>query len=57
MFTHAEYGWTGRCGVATDAFKHRAAIAGDVSEDVDLGIIPGNESAIVPDLFGRLQHN
>ena len=56
MFAHPKDGGTGRGSIAADALKYRAAVAGDVREDVDLGIIPGDEAAVVPDLFRGLQH-
>ncbi len=56
MFAHAKDGRAGGRRVTPHAFKDRAAVAGDVSEDVDLGILPGDESTVVPDLFRGLQH-
>ena len=56
MFADPENGRPGGRGIAADAFKNRAAVAGDVREDVDLGIIPGDKAAVVPDLFRGLQH-
>src|SRR5215467_7735369 len=42
--------------VAADALEHRAAVAHNVREDVNGGLVPGNEAAIVPDFFGGRQH-
>ena len=54
VFAHAENGRAGGRGVAADAFKYGAAVAGDVGEDVNLGIVPSDKAAVMPDLFRGL---
>src|SRR5260370_1154544 len=56
MIAHSKDRRSGGGSVAAHTFKNRAAITGEVREYVDLGIIPGDETAVVPDLFRRLQH-
>jgi hypothetical protein len=48
----AENGWARLGGVATYAFKDRTAVADDVGKNMDLGIVPINKPAVVPDLLG-----
>ena len=42
-------------GVTADAFEDRRAVVNDVGHDVDLGFVPGNEVAVVPDVVGGLK--
>ena len=56
VLAEPEDGRTGGGGVAADPFENRAAVAGHVRKDVDLGVIPGDKLAVVPDFFGGRQH-
>ncbi len=38
-------------GVAADAFEDGRAVVDDVAHDVDVGFFPGDELAVVPDIF------
>ncbi len=46
-------GAVGLC-VAADAFEDGGAVVDDVAHDVDLGLIPGDKFAVVPDVGGCL---
>ena len=43
-----------RLAVAADALKHAGAVVNDVAHDVEGGLLPGNQVAVVPDFCGRL---
>ncbi len=43
-------------GVATNAFKHAAPIVQRVGKHVNLRVVPIDELAVEPDLFGCLNH-
>src|SRR5256885_2119023 len=45
-----------RSGVAADPFEHAAAVTDHMRKHVDGGVRPGDEAAVVPDLFGGRQH-
>jgi len=53
MFLQAKNGWPGDGFVAPHAFKDGAGIADDVGEHVNVRVIPGDESAVVPYFFCR----
>jgi hypothetical protein len=36
--------------VAADAFEYAGAVMDDVAHDVNIGVFPGDEIAVVPDL-------
>ena len=57
VLAEAEYGRSGRGGIAADAFEYAAAIAHHMREDVNGGGLPWDEAAVMPDFFGRRQHN
>ena len=38
--------------VGADALEHAHAVVQGVGEDVDLGVVPGDELAVHPDLLG-----
>ena len=52
----AEDGGTGRSRITADALKHRCTVAHNVGEDMDGGILPWNEAAVMPNLRGGRQH-
>ena len=52
MLAEAEDGWTVRGLVTSNALKHRAAVADNVRQDVDFGVVPRDELAVMPDLGG-----
>ena len=54
VFAHPEDGRPGGRGVAADAFEHGAAVAGNVGKDVDFGIVPVDQAAVMPNLFRGL---
>src|SRR5256885_10998791 len=43
--------------VTANTFKNRGTIVDDVGHHVDLGVIPGNEFAVVPDLVRCLNRH
>ena len=56
VFGASEYRRPGGGGVAPDAFENAAAVVQNVRHDVNRGIGPRNQLAIVPDLLGGLDH-
>ncbi len=42
--------------VSPNAFKDSQAVVQGVGQDVDLGLLPGNEFAVEPDEFGLFHH-
>ena len=42
--------------ISPNAFKNSQPVVQGVGEDVDLGLLPGNEFAVEPDEFGLLHH-
>jgi hypothetical protein len=42
--------------IAANAFEHRTTVADDVREDVNFRVVPGNQTAVMPNLLCRLQH-
>ena len=54
VFRRAKNGRTGGQRVATNSFKHRRAVVHHVRHDVEGGVVPGNELAVMPDLVGLL---
>src|SRR5262249_32462550 len=52
----AEDGRPARGGVAPDAFEDARTVVQRVGQDVDGGVLPGDEGTVVPDLFSRLDH-
>src|ERR1035437_5709860 len=56
VLAQAEHGRSGRGGITANAFEYATAIAHHMREDVDGGGLPGNEAAVMPDLFSRRQH-
>ena len=48
----AEYRWTVRGLVCTDALERTRAVVEAVDQDVDRGIFPTDELAVHPDVFG-----
>src|SRR5713226_5108041 len=56
VLVEAKDGRALRAFVAPDAFESGQAIVEAVREDVDLGVFPGHELPVQPDLFGFLQH-
>src|SRR5215470_6182819 len=57
MFASAEDDRPGSSGIAPDAFEHRASVAGYVRKNMDLRIVPANQTPIVPNFFGGLDHD
>ncbi len=47
----------GALGVAADALEDGGAVVDDVGHDVDVGVVPGDEFPVVPDVFGGLQRH
>jgi beta-phosphoglucomutase len=56
MLAKAENRRSGGSLIAAKAFKDRAPVTDNVGKDVDLGIVPLNQAAVVPDLISRRQH-
>jgi len=52
VFTQAENGGALLGFVAADAFENRGAIADDVRENVEGGVVPVDVLAVVPDFLG-----
>jgi hypothetical protein len=44
-------------GITADALKDGGAVVDDVAHDVDVGLLPGDELAVVPDVFGGLDRH
>jgi hypothetical protein len=53
MLAEAENCGPGDGFITADSFKHRATVTDNVGKNVDLGIVPVNEAAVVPDLLSR----
>src|SRR5207253_116037 len=43
-------------GVTADTLEYGTSIADHVRENVDLGVVPGNEASVVPDFLSGRQH-
>ena len=57
MLGETEYGGrTIGTRVGSNAFKHAGAVMQTVREHVNLCLIPGNQFAVVPDVFRFLKH-
>src|ERR1039458_4932149 len=56
VFRKAENGRPDRRGVAADSFEYRTAVTHHVREDVDGGILPADEAAVMPYFFGGREH-
>src|SRR5262249_27580850 len=56
MLVKPEDGRTIRSRVAADAFKHRAAIADHVREDVNARVLPLDKASVMPDFWSGRQH-
>src|SRR5262249_582208 len=57
VLLRAEDAGTLPCLVATHALENHGTVIHDGRHDVDLGVVPGNELAVMPDLFGRNQRH
>jgi hypothetical protein len=44
-------------GVTTDPLEDRGTIVDDVTHHVDLGLVPGNELSVVPNVRGGLDRH
>src|SRR5262249_39304344 len=53
VFAKAEDGRTLRRFVAADAFENGGTVADDVRKDVELGVVPVDPFAVVPDFLRR----
>src|SRR5579871_4579161 len=56
MLADAENLGSGGGRIAANAFEHAAAVAGDMRQHVDLGIVPIDQMPVVPDLAGGFNH-
>ena len=57
MLRKAENGRAMGLSVAADAFEDAGAVVDDVAHDVNIGVLPGNQVAVVPDFRGRLNRH
>ena len=56
MLAYPEKGRSESGLVAADPLEYRAAVTDDVRKDMDLGVLPADEVAVMPDFFGGCQH-
>ena len=57
VFFGAKDGGAAGQGVATDALEHGRAVVNHVRHHVNLGAVPGNEFAVMPDFLGLLNRH